>query len=76
MVALEVTYEDYISLNGGEHCGICLKPRSRTKRLDRDHDHKTGLPRGLLCSRCNRALPHWVTPEWLDAAAAYLRKAE
>ena len=71
MKALEVPYEDYVALNGGEYCGICgIGPRS--KRLDRDHDHKTGKPRGLLCHRCNRALPAWVSQDWLRAAASYL----
>ena len=60
----------------GERCGICGKGPSATRRLDRDHDHKTGQPRGLLDHRCNRALPSWATPEWLEAAAAYLRRAE
>jgi hypothetical protein len=29
----------------------------------------------LLHARCNRALPSWVTADWLDKAAAYLRRA-
>jgi len=72
MVALIVPYEEYIQLNGGEICGVCLTPGSGRRRLDRDHDHKTGLPRGLLHPRCNRALPSWVTAVWLRAAADYL----
>src|SRR5689334_5693288 len=60
MVALEATYEHYVELNGADRCGICLRERSETdRRFDRDHDHKTGRPRGLLCHRCNRALPSW-----------------
>ncbi len=69
--ALEIPYELYVELNGGEHCGICgAKPKS--KRLDRDHDHRTGKPRGVLCHRCNRALPVWITTDWLAKAAQYL----
>lgn len=70
--ALEVTYDDYIALNGGEHCGICGRKPSKTRRLDRDHCHKTGKPRGLLCARCNRALPAWLETQWLLKAWMYL----
>jgi Recombination endonuclease VII len=59
----------------GDRCNICLRAASQRRRLDRDHDHKTGAPRGLLCARCNRALPSWVTPEWLRSAADYLERA-
>lgn len=76
MVALEAPYEAYVALTGGDRCGICLRPRSeKDRRLQRDHDHRSGRPRGLLCVRCNRALPHWMTPEWLRAAAEYLEAA-
>lgn len=76
LVALEMDYETYIQLNGGERCAICLRTRStKERRLDRDHDHRTGRPRGLLCHKCNRALPSWVTPEWLRSAADYLERA-
>jgi hypothetical protein len=36
-------------------CAICGN-RPRTRRLAVDHDHDTGLPRALLCTRCNKAL--------------------
>lgn len=76
MAALAFDYETFMELNGGDRCGICLRARSeRDRKLDRDHDHKTGQPRGLLCFKCNRQLAAWITPEWLDAAAAYLRRA-
>lgn len=75
MAALDLPYEAYISINGGEHCGICGK-RPDGRRLDRDHDHKTGRPRGLLCWACNRQLRTWATVEWLERAAVYLRRAE
>jgi Recombination endonuclease VII len=55
--------------NGG--CAICGSP-PKTRRLHVDHDHGSGKVRGLLCHRCNRALPNWITPDWLSRAAAYL----
>jgi hypothetical protein len=54
----------------GPACQLCGNvPR---RGLDEDHDHHTGLHRGWLCHRCNRALPNWVTPRWLVLAALYL----
>lgn len=39
-------------------CDICLAPiDDRTGRTD--HDHSTGMPRGLLCDPCNRGLGHF-----------------
>lgn len=70
--ALELDYAGYIALNGGERCAICGREPSANRRLDRDHDHRTGRPRGLLCARCNRALPNWVTGPWLFRAALYV----
>ncbi len=76
MKALELPYEDYLALNSGiEACGICgALPKS--KRLDRDHDHRTGKPRGLLCHLCNRNLGSSVTLKWLEAAKSYLERAD
>ena len=70
---LGVTDEDYARLLAaqGGGCAICGNP-PKTRRLHVDHDHKTGRVRGLLCHRCNRALPNWVDRFWLFAAAEYL----
>lgn len=66
---------DELAAIRGEVCWICGNgPGSR--RLHIDHDHKTLRVRGLACFRCNRALPAWVTAEWLRAAAVYLEAAE
>ncbi len=51
-------------------CLICGK-RQRTQRLTRDHDHRTGRVRGLLCMRCNRSLGAF---EWSDEAMIRLRR--
>jgi hypothetical protein len=52
-----VTAGDYAAILKEQRgrCPICGgSPKS--KRLALDHDHKTGKPRGLLCSRCNHDL--------------------
>lgn len=64
-------YDELLEAQGGV-CAICGRP-PKTRRLHLDHDHKTMRVRGLLCHRCNRALPVWITVEWLEAAAEYLR---
>ncbi len=46
-------YETILAYQNGK-CAICLRvPRYN---MDVDHDHKTGLIRGLLCKLCNRRL--------------------
>lgn len=47
-------YEAILTLQGGV-CALCKRP-PKTVRLAVDHDHKTGLIRGLLCQWCNRAI--------------------
>lgn len=70
---LGVTLEQYDTLLAaqGGGCAICGNP-PKTRRLATDHDHATGKVRGLLCHRCNRALPTWITLEWCVMAANYL----
>lgn len=56
-------------------CAICRETRS--EKLSVDHDHKSGLVRGLLCRRCNNYLLAKGArdrPEVLRAAADYLEK--
>jgi hypothetical protein len=57
-------------------CAICLQLDPR-RRLDGDHNHKTGKRRGLLCNAHNLMLGLVDDdPAILEAAAAYLRKYE
>jgi hypothetical protein len=79
LAALDLTYEQYINLNDGEHCGMCKRTRDQlpnpARKLDRDHEHRgDGRPRGLLCRECNRKLKHYMTLEWLRVAVAYLER--
>lgn len=39
-------------------CAICQRATGKTRALSVDHDHKTGLVRGLLCRPCNDLLGH------------------
>lgn len=59
----------------GEACGICGASPTPGRRLDRDHDHRTGEARGLLCHMCNRTLGRSITADWLRRALDYLERA-
>ena len=43
------------------------------RRVHVDHDHETGVVRGLLCHRCNQGLSYVERPEFLQRALDYLR---
>ena len=49
----EGQYGALLIVQGGR-CAICAG--ERPYRLNVDHDHATGLVRGLLCRRCNKLL--------------------
>jgi len=57
-------YNKLFTQQGG-CCGVCSKHQSTlSRRLDVDHDHKTGKVRGLLCNYCNKIIErHINTPE-------------
>lgn len=69
--------EQYAALNDaqGGCCAICERRMpSRHPRLPVDHDHVSGLLRGLLCTRCNHQLLGMFgdKPALYQGAAAYL----
>ena len=59
-------------------CAICATDDPGSGRGDRehfsvDHDHRTGMVRGLLCARCNLGIGYFHdNPIVLRAAADYL----
>lgn len=68
-------YETLYKEQGGK-CFICQRATGRTKRLAVDHDHDTGLVRGLLCGPCNKLVGYFRnSPETFLRAAAYLERA-
>ena len=76
-----ITIEDYEILFERQKgiCAICGKPETRictkgmVQSLSVDHDHKTGLIRGLLCDRCNKAIGlFYHNPDLLANVIEYL----
>ena len=55
-------------------CAICDRPQSEFKRsLAVDHNHETGMIRGLLCNKCNLVLGVLEDNiNFLNRAKAYL----
>lgn len=53
MIVSEAQAQEAFERQGGK-CGICKRPFTDSPR--RDHDHKTGAFRALLCNGCNLGL--------------------
>jgi excisionase family DNA binding protein len=53
-------------------CPLCGKDISEAPRLD--HDHETGLARGVICGSCNYGLSFVDRPAWLERALAYVER--
>jgi len=54
-------------------CAICRRPPSAMTHLAVDHDHSTGVVRGLLCGACNLGLGNFRDdPDLLWRANQYL----
>jgi Recombination endonuclease VII len=65
-------YERMFEAQGGI-CAICGEARPEERTLHIDHDHETGVIRGLLCFRCNNALGDFREEyELFQRAADYL----
>jgi len=65
-----ITVDEVKELRSVSSCQIC----NRKEHLCIDHDHNTGLVRGVVCSSCNTLLAGVDKDGWLDKALIYLRK--
>jgi len=60
-----------------QSCAICSTPFDKVKQLCVDHDHESGLVRGLLCLNCNGSLGTFGDNiEGLERAIEYLRQPQ
>lgn len=67
----EAQYDVLLKFQGGK-CFICRRPPAK-RRLEVDHDHKSGLIRGLLCWFCNKKVIGSATdPAIFARATEYL----
>lgn len=59
-----------------QSCEICKTTEPGARGFVPDHDHETGIIRGILCGNCNRALG-WFHDDVdrLKEAIAYLRRS-
>jgi hypothetical protein len=65
-------YDEMLVAQGGV-CAVCKREPRDDISLHVDHDHATGVIRGLLCFRCNNSLGDLGDdPEVMQAAALYL----
>lgn len=66
-------YEELYEKQNGK-CGICGRDAGR-RHFAIDHNHQTGLIRGLLCYRCNVGLGNFKdSVDFLESAIAYLKR--
>lgn len=67
-------YEEMFAAQG-HGCALCAGMNRDGRRLAVDHDHATGIVRGLLCGECNQSLGKMKdSPSLLRKAAEYIEK--
>lgn len=72
-----LSLDQFESLLKSQHglCAICLTDDPGARGWAIDHDHTTGVVRGILCGGCNRGLGYLKDcPVVVAAAADYLRR--
>ena len=80
------SYLDYVMANSAIHgpfpsrdpesCGCCGRHKPEHGKHQREHDHRSGLPRGLACYRCNHQLLRNHTLETARMIVAYFERVE
>lgn len=76
--ALEVSVEvvDRMIADRNNRCDICLQEFPSGERPALDHDHKTGMIRGVLCKKCNWTIGAFKdSAEVIQKAIEYLKRA-
>lgn len=77
LLRLGWTLESYIAalVEQDNRCFLCHQaPSGRWRVLHADHDHKTGKPRKLLCSNCNRYVIGLIEKhDMLERVIAYVK---
>ena len=64
---------DALFVSQGSCCAMCRSPESGKGGWHTDHDHGTGLVRGVLCARCNVTLGR--VGDTLEGAQAWFARA-
>ena len=76
------TWDHYNAVNAEIHgvtdgaCAVCGRPEHESMHHHREHDHVTGMPRGLVCFQCNALMPRLLTLERARLVVAYLERVE
>ena len=81
IVLRDNSYQHFRDVNeeihgAGDNCGVCGREPKDERNNQREHDHTTGLPRGLACWRCNRLMPKQFGLTEARAIVAYLERVE
>lgn len=70
-------YDSMLAAQGGG-CACCGRRINKSgRRLGVDHNHETGVVRGILCHHCNAGIGHFADdPDLLRLAIDYLERTQ
>jgi hypothetical protein len=75
LYGLEIEQYEFLLAQQQDRCAICGSSDNGGVALGVDHDHVTGIVRGLLCDKCNQAIGALrEDPQLFQKAIAYLRR--